>query len=168
MINCDCILDSPTIENRSLQTVNESESVTLTRNIVSNPLSNASWYIGTQLLKTESSVQTTTLTIENTKCTDTNNYTVVASNGVGNNVTRLVELIVNCKFEYKVYFLVWIWRNIKSILKLLIFIIIYLIFEVIWWYLEIVCTIRQYYILNDFNTLKASKVSSYSYKINLD
>eukprot|EP00105_Crassostrea_gigas_P023192 XP_011442941.1 PREDICTED: myelin-associated glycoprotein isoform X3 [Crassostrea gigas] len=88
---------SPTIENRSLQTVNESESVTLTRNIVSNPLSNASWYIGTQLLKTESSVQTTTLTIENTKCTDTNNYTVVASNGVGNNVTRLVELIVNCK-----------------------------------------------------------------------
>lgn len=153
LINCDCILDMPTIENRSLQTVNESESVTLTRNIVSNPLSNASWYIGTQLLKTESSVQTTTLTIENTKCTDTKNYTVVASNGVGNNVTRLVELIVNCKFEYKVYFLVWIWRNIKSILKLLIFIIIYLIFEVIWWYLETVCTIRQYYILNDFNTL---------------
>lgn len=159
LINCDCILDMPTIENRSLQTVNESESVTLTRNIVSNPLSNASWYIGTQLLKTESSVQTTTLTIENTKCTDTNNYTVAASNGVGNNVTRLVELIVNCKFEYKVYFLVWIWRNIKSILKLLIFIIIYLIFEVIWWYLETVCTIRQYYILNDFNTfLTESKV----------
>lgn len=159
LINCDCILDMPTIENRSLQTVNESESVTLTRNIVSNPLSNASWYIGTQLLKTESSVQTTTLTIENTKCTDTNNYTVVASNGVGNNVTRLVELIVNCKFEYKVYFLVWIWRNIKGILKLLIFIIIYLIFEVIWWYLETVCTIRQYYILNDFNTfLTESKV----------
>lgn len=66
---------------------------------------------------------------------------VVVSNGVGNNVIRLVELIVNCKFEYKVYFLVWIWRNIKSILKLLIFIIIYLIFEVIWWYLEIVCII---------------------------
>lgn len=66
---------------------------------------------------------------------------VVVSNGVGNNVIRLVELIVNCKFEYKVYFLVWIWRNIKSILKLFIFIIIYLIFEVIWWYLEIVCII---------------------------
>lgn len=66
---------------------------------------------------------------------------VVVNNGVGNNVIRLVELIVNCKFEYKVYFLVWIWRNIKSILKLLIFIIIYLIFEVIWWYLEIVCII---------------------------
>lgn len=66
---------------------------------------------------------------------------VVVSNGVGNNVIRLVELIVNCKFEYKVYFLVWIWRNIKGILKLLIFIIIYLIFEVIWWYLEIVCII---------------------------
>lgn len=155
LINCDCILDNPTIENRSLQTVNESESVTLIRNIASNPLSNASWYIGTQLLKTESSVQTTTLTIENTKCTDTNNYTVVASNGVGNNVTRLVELIVNCKFEYKVFSLVWIWRSIKSIMKVLIFIImiIYLIFEVFWWYLEIVCTIRQYYILNDFNTL---------------
>lgn len=115
LINCDCILDIPTIENRSLQTVNESESVTLIRNIVSNPLSNASWYIGTQLLKTESSVQTTTLTIEQTKCTDTNNYTVVASNGVGNNVTRLVELIVNCKFDYKVYSLVSEFEEISKI-----------------------------------------------------
>lgn len=100
------MLDSPTIEIRSLQTVNEGDLVTLTRNIVSNPLSNASWYNGTQLLKTESSVQTTTYTIENTKCTDTQNYTVMASNGVGNNVTTMVELIVNCKFENKVYSLV--------------------------------------------------------------
>lgn len=106
MINCDCILDSPMIEGKLLQTVNKSDSVTLTRNIVSNPLSNASWYDETQLLKTEPSVQTTTFTIKNAKCTDTKNYTLVASNGVGNTVTSMVELIVNCKFKNYVFFLV--------------------------------------------------------------
>lgn len=49
-INCDFILDSPTTEGRLVQTINESESVTLTRDIISNPLSNASWHNGTQLL----------------------------------------------------------------------------------------------------------------------
>lgn len=103
IINCDSILDGPTIENKSLQTVNEKESATLTRNIVSNPVSNVSWYDGTQLLKTEPSVQTTTFTIENATCIDTNNYILVASNGVGNMVTAVVELIVNCKFKNNVH-----------------------------------------------------------------
>lgn len=90
-------LDQPTIERRSLQVVNESEKFTITRYIVSNPLSDASWYNGTQLLKTQTSVKTTSYTIENTTCTDTKNYTIVASNGIGNTVTERVELIVNCK-----------------------------------------------------------------------
>uniref|UniRef100_A0A8W8LC41 Hemicentin-1 n=1 Tax=Magallana gigas TaxID=29159 RepID=A0A8W8LC41_MAGGI len=91
------VLYQPTIEKRSLQIVNESEEITLIRDIVSNPLSNASWYDGKQMLKTEISVKTATLTIENTMCTDTKNYTLVVSNGIGNTVTAMVDLIVNCK-----------------------------------------------------------------------
>lgn len=90
-------LDQSTIERRSLQVVNESEKFTITRYIVSNPLSDASWYNGTQLLKTQTTVKTASYTIENTMCTDTKNYTLVASNGIGNTVTATVELIVNCK-----------------------------------------------------------------------
>uniref|UniRef100_A0A8W8LC32 Ig-like domain-containing protein n=1 Tax=Magallana gigas TaxID=29159 RepID=A0A8W8LC32_MAGGI len=91
------VLYQPTIERRSLQVVNESEKFTITRYIESNPLSDASWYNGTQLLKTQTSVKTASYTIENTTCTDTKNYTLVASNGIGNTVTARVELIVNCK-----------------------------------------------------------------------
>ncbi|XP_052691739.1 basement membrane-specific heparan sulfate proteoglycan core protein-like isoform X3 [Crassostrea angulata] len=91
------VLYQPTIERRSLQVVNESEKFTITRYIVSNPLSDASWYNGTQLLKTQTSVKTASYTIENTTCTDTKNYTLVTSNGIGNTVTARVELIVNCK-----------------------------------------------------------------------
>lgn len=91
------ILDQPEFVKKSIQQVNESEKITLARDIVSNPLSDASWYYGTQLLKTQTSVKTTTYTIENTTCTDTKNYTLVASNGIGNTVTATVELIVNCK-----------------------------------------------------------------------
>uniref|UniRef100_K1S1L6 Hemicentin-1 n=1 Tax=Magallana gigas TaxID=29159 RepID=K1S1L6_MAGGI len=91
------VLYQPTIEKRSLQIVNESEEITLIRDIGSNPLSNASWYDGKQMLKTEISVKTATLTIENTMCTDTKNYTLVVSNGIGNTVTAMVDLIVNCK-----------------------------------------------------------------------
>lgn len=91
------ILDQPEFVKKSIQQVNESEKITLARDIVSNPLSDASWYYGTQLLKTQTSVKTTTYTIENTTCTDTKNYTLVASKGIGNTVTARVELIVNCK-----------------------------------------------------------------------
>nr|XP_034316836.1 synaptogenesis protein syg-2 isoform X4 [Crassostrea gigas] len=91
------VLYQPTIERRSLQVVNESEKFTITRYIVSNPLSDASWYNGTQLLKTQTSVKTASYTIENTTYTDTKNYTLVASNGIGKTVTERVELIVNCK-----------------------------------------------------------------------
>lgn len=91
------IIDQPTIDRRSLQIVNESEKISLTRDIVSNPVSNVSWYYGTQLLKTQPSVTTATYTIENTTCTDTKNYTLLVSNGIGNTVEALVELIVNCK-----------------------------------------------------------------------
>lgn len=91
------ILDQPAIVKKPLQKVNESEKITLARDIISNPLSDASWYYGTQLLKTQTSVTAATYTIENTTCTDTKNYTLVASNGIGNTVTAMVELIVNCK-----------------------------------------------------------------------
>lgn len=90
-------LDKPTIENKPLQTVNENTKVALTRTIYSNPRSDVSWQIGTHVLKTETSVNTTTLTIEKAMCTDTRNFTLVASNGVQNNATTLVELRVNCK-----------------------------------------------------------------------
>lgn len=69
------------------------------------PLSNASWYDGKQMLKTEISVKTATLTIENTMCTDTKNYTLVVSNGIGNTVTAMVNLIVNCKIFLSLHLL---------------------------------------------------------------
>lgn len=105
------ILDQPTIEKRSLQIVNESEEITLIRDIVSNPLSNASWYDGKQMLKTEISVKTATLTIENTMCTDTKNYTLVVSNEIGT-VTAMVELIVNCKICFSLKPITILWQFI--------------------------------------------------------
>lgn len=73
-----------------------SETVTLTRLISSNPPSDVSWYDKTKLLKTQISVSTTAFTIKDATCTDTKNYTIVASNGIGSTATALVELIVNC------------------------------------------------------------------------
>lgn len=57
------------------------------------------WYIGTLLLKTEIAVKTATFRKENVTCTDTNNFTLVASNGIGNDSTAWLELIVNCKYR---------------------------------------------------------------------
>lgn len=79
--------------------MNESEQVTLIRQIVSNPLSNVSWYNGSELLVTQFSVPNATLHIEKATCMDTNNFTLVASNSVQNNVTALVELVVNCEYN---------------------------------------------------------------------
>ncbi|XP_078334121.1 kin of IRRE-like protein 3 isoform X1 [Crassostrea virginica] len=87
----------PLIEDEAVKIVNENERVVLTRRISSNPLSNAFWYDGTHLLKSETSVKTTNFTIEKAKCTDTNNFTLIASNALQRNVTSLVELIVNCR-----------------------------------------------------------------------
>eukprot|EP00105_Crassostrea_gigas_P023187 XP_011442936.1 PREDICTED: contactin-5 isoform X2 [Crassostrea gigas] len=91
------VIYQPAIENRQLQIVNESETVILTRNISGNPVSNVSWFNKTELLKTETSVTTTSFFIERPTCSDTQNFTLVASNGVGSNATAVVELIVNCK-----------------------------------------------------------------------
>lgn len=79
--------------------VNESESITLIGNVSSNPLSNVLWLNGTEMLKNETSVSTTSLTIENALCTDTKNFTVKASNGIGSIVKKQVELYVNCKYK---------------------------------------------------------------------
>lgn len=79
--------------------MNESEKVTITRNISSNPLSDVSWYSKTELLKTQLSVATTTFTIERATCIDTKNFTLVVNNGVGRTVTAVVELIVNCELS---------------------------------------------------------------------
>lgn len=78
--------------------VNESEQVTLVRQIISNPLSNISWYNGSDLLETRWLVTNATFTIKKATCTDTTNFTLVASNSVQKNVTALVELIVNCEY----------------------------------------------------------------------
>lgn len=96
------ILDKPEISNSPRTIVNESEEVTLVRQVISNPFSNVSWYNGSDLLYTQRSVKTATFTIEKTTCTDTKNYTLFANNGVQENVTALVELIVNC--EYDIFF----------------------------------------------------------------
>lgn len=68
------------------------------RMIDSNPLSNISWYDGAKLLKTLTVTKTATLVIEDAKCTDAKNFTLVAGNTVQANVTTYVELVVNCKF----------------------------------------------------------------------
>ena len=82
-----------------MKIINENERVVLTRGISSNPLSNVFWYDGSHMLKSEISVKSTSFIIEKTKCTDTKNYTLIASNALQRNVTSLVELIVNCKYH---------------------------------------------------------------------
>lgn len=94
------VLDHPTIENKPYQIINTSQTVTLTRHISSNPPSDVSWYDKTKLLKTQISVLTTTFTLKDATCTDTKNYTLVVSNGIGNTVTALVGLIVNCNIYF--------------------------------------------------------------------
>lgn len=92
------VLDKPEIIDSPGTLVNESEKVMLTRTIDSNPLADVYWYRGQQLLHTQLSVKNATLIIEKALCTDTNNFTLVASNKVERNVTALVELLVNCEF----------------------------------------------------------------------
>ncbi|XP_052720144.1 carcinoembryonic antigen-related cell adhesion molecule 5-like isoform X4 [Crassostrea angulata] len=93
------IIDSPSI------TVNENERVVLTKEIVSNPLSNVSWYDGSELLLTQYAVRTATFIIQKATCTDTKNFTLIASNTVEGNVSALMEVKVNCKPQsYKTNF----------------------------------------------------------------
>nr|XP_022323491.1 hemicentin-1-like isoform X2 [Crassostrea virginica] len=98
------VLYKPSIEERDVMIVNETERVVLTRTISSNPLSDVSWFNRTQLLVSEtfptsntSRSVTTMFTIHNARCTDTKNFTVVASNALQENITSRVELIVNWK-----------------------------------------------------------------------
>nr|XP_022327036.1 B-cell receptor CD22-like isoform X1 [Crassostrea virginica] len=95
-VNVD-VLYKPSIEEKDVMIVNKSDSVVLTRQIFSNPLSNVSWLDGTQQLKSESLVNIATLFIDSAKCTDTKNFTLVASNSLEWNASSMVELIVNCK-----------------------------------------------------------------------
>nr|XP_022317747.1 hemicentin-2-like [Crassostrea virginica] len=87
----------PSIEIKQRMIVNETDRVVLTRQINSNPLANVSWLHGTQMLKRQTFVKTTSFIIETAQCTDTMNFTLIASNIVQSNVTSRVELIVNCK-----------------------------------------------------------------------
>lgn len=87
----------PKIEDNPSIIVNESEKLILTREIDSNPLSNVSWYNGSQFVYTQFSVKKATLIIEKASCTDTTNFTILASNTEETNVTAMVELFVNCK-----------------------------------------------------------------------
>ena len=91
-------LDGPSITIQTVEIVNETEKAVLTAEIISNPLSNVSWYSGSNLLKYENSVNTTNLIIEKARCTDSRNFTLTASNTVRVNVTSSVQLIVNCKY----------------------------------------------------------------------
>lgn len=86
-----CIIAGPSI------IVNDSDRVIISRELESNPLANASWYSGPELLKTELSVKNAKFIIKKVECTDTRNITLLASNAVAQNVTDLVELIMNCK-----------------------------------------------------------------------
>ena len=99
-----CLLtDKPSIEKHDFIVVNETERVVFTREISSNPLANVSWYDGRQLLKSETAVSTTTFVIEKTRCTDTKNFTLTASNALQMNVTSFAELRVNCKY-FKLFY----------------------------------------------------------------
>lgn len=99
------VLYHPIIEGRRHQIVNESNSVTLSLIITSNPLSNVTWYENNKKLSTKEKIDsemfthkiTSSYNITSAQCTDTNNFTVVTSNGIGYTVDALVELIVNCK-----------------------------------------------------------------------
>uniref|UniRef100_A0A8W8NKS0 Uncharacterized protein n=1 Tax=Magallana gigas TaxID=29159 RepID=A0A8W8NKS0_MAGGI len=96
----DAYLDvqyKPEIIHKPSTLVNENEKVILTRTIDSNPSADVLWYSGKLLLLSQLSVKNATFTIEKASCTDTTNFTLVASNKVQRNVTALVELIVNCK-----------------------------------------------------------------------
>lgn len=81
----------------SIIIVNKSEKVVPTREISSNPLSNVSWYNGRHFLIYEFRVNMTSFIIDKAKCTDTTNFTLIASNASHWNVTASIELIVNCK-----------------------------------------------------------------------
>lgn len=91
-------LDQPEISNKSTTIVNETDYVVLSREIVSNPLANVSWYNGSQLLHTQIAEKNATFIINRAMCTDTKNLTLLASNTVQENVSALVELIVNCEY----------------------------------------------------------------------
>ncbi|XP_078331736.1 hemicentin-1-like isoform X3 [Crassostrea virginica] len=90
------VLYKPVIRGNIRTFVNETKRVVLTREIDSNPLSNVSWYDGSELLKIQTFTEITNLTIENALCADTKNFTLSVSNAVQKNVTSTVELIVNC------------------------------------------------------------------------
>ena len=85
------------MKNYSFMVVNKSERAVLTREISSNPLPNVSWYNGPHFLKSEVRVNITSFIIEKVNCTDTTNFTLIASNALQWNVTSMIELIVNCK-----------------------------------------------------------------------
>lgn len=89
----------PSIEIKQRMIVNETEKIVLTRHIYSNPLANVSWLDGTHLFQTQALVNTTSFIIERAQCTDTINFTLVASNIVQSNVTSRVEVIVNCEYK---------------------------------------------------------------------
>ena len=91
--------DKPAIKVNPLMVVNETDTAVMTGEINSNPLAKISWYDGERLLKTKTFTQTAILVLQNVSCIDTKNYTLVVSNVVQENVTALVELIVNCKFQ---------------------------------------------------------------------
>lgn len=93
-------LDKPHIIDFPSITVNENERVVLTKEIVSNPLSNVSWYDGSVLLLTQYAVRTATFIIQKATCTDTKNFTLIASNTVEGNVSALMEVKVNCKWSF--------------------------------------------------------------------
>lgn len=95
-----CFLDQPEILNKSTTIVNETDYVVLSREIISNPQANVSWYDRAQLLDTQIAARNATFIINRAMCTDTKNFTLVASNTVQENVSALVELIVNCEYKY--------------------------------------------------------------------
>ena len=94
-------IDKPKIADTSTTIVDESDRAILSREIVSNPLSNVSWYDGSVLLMSiQRTVTTATYIIEKATCTDTQNFTLIASNTVERHVSALVEVIVNCKWVF--------------------------------------------------------------------
>lgn len=86
---------------KPLMIVNERDRVNLTRVIYSNPLSNVTWYSNEDIIKVEHLTSDNMIafyTIEEAQCSDTKNFTIMASNGLEKDAKALVELRVNCKY----------------------------------------------------------------------
>ncbi|XP_061188082.1 hemicentin-1-like [Saccostrea echinata] len=90
------VLYGPTLNGQTL-TISEGQRAQMSTTVTSNPASSVSWFRGNDKLYTQGSVSgISTYTISRARCTDTGQFRVVASNGIQNNYSTVVNLYVYC------------------------------------------------------------------------